>query len=326
MILVTGGAGYVGSHFLNEYLKDNSNEVVVIDNLTRGHKAALPPERSHFFNCSLGDKKAVEEVFSKFDITHVVHFAALAYVAESQEEPFKYFANNVVETLNLFEVMENHGVRKLVFSSTCATYGVPQYVPIDEKHQQKPVNAYGNTKLIVEHILESLAQTKKWSFVALRYFNAAGAAADGSIGECHENETHLIPLVLQTALGKQKSLRINGGDYETADGTCVRDYIHVTDLANAHLQALDLLNKVPGTAECLNLGTEKGASVMEIINLCKEITGREIIVEVAPRRFGDPPTLVADASKAKKLLGWEAKHDLRSIVQTAWHWEQNRRY
>jgi UDP-glucose 4-epimerase len=223
--------------------------------------------------------------------------------------------------------MERNGVRKIVFSSTCASYGVPEYVPIDEKHPQRPVNVYGNTKLIVEKILHSLAETRGWSFVALRYFNAAGAADDGSLGESHDPETHLIPLILKVASGELPHVNINGDDYETPDGTCVRDYIHVTDLARAHCQALDLLRTKPaGTRECINLGTEHGASVKEVISVCEAITGKKIRTVVAPRRSGDPAKLVANAAVAEKVLGWKPQYDLKSILETAWRWEQNRRY
>ena len=326
MILVTGGAGYVGSHFLKQHLARQGAEVVVVDDLSNGHKEALPSERAHFFRCSIGDQEALESIFAQFKIDAVVHFAAFAYVGESQEEPFKYFNNNFVESLRLFEMMERHGVRKLVFSSSCATYGSPQYVPIDEQHQQKPINVYGNTKLMVEQMLQSLAQTKNWSSVALRYFNAAGAASDGSIGESHAPETHLLPLVLQTALGNPPTVSINGDDYDTQDGTCIRDYIHVNDLARAHEQALDLLRESDCGAECINLGSEQGASVLEVIGLCREVTGRDVAVRVGPRRIGDPPKLIADAAKARRVLGWQPRSDLRSIVETAWKWEQNRKF
>jgi UDP-glucose 4-epimerase len=325
MILVTGGAGYVGSHFLHEYARTGRGQCIVVDNLTEGHNHAIGNHGSKLVQCSIGDQKALDQLFQENDIEAVVHFAANAYVGESQENPFKYLNNNVVQSINLFETMERHGVRKLVFSSTCATYGTPEYVPLDEKHAQHPVNVYGNTKLITEHVLRSLAETKDWSFIALRYFNAAGAAQDGSIGESHDPETHLIPLVLQAGLGKSPHVNVLGDDYETKDGTCIRDYIHVTDLATAHCQALDLLRN-KRAAEFINLGTEHGASVKEIIALCGEVTGLNIPVKVAPRRSGDPPVLVANAAKANQILNWRPSHDLRSIVETAWKWEQNRRY
>lgn len=325
MILVTGGAGYVGSHFLHEYVRQGRNDIMVLDNMTIGHEKAIPRE-AKLYRANIGDRKALDELFESHPIDAVVHFAANAYVGESQEDPFKYLQNNVVQTINLFESMEQHGVRKIVFSSTCASYGVPQYVPIDENHPQNPVNVYGSTKLMVERILHGLADTKKWSFVALRYFNAAGAALDGTIGESHDPETHLIPLVLKGALHSQAHVTIHGDDYDTRDGTCIRDYIHVTDLADAHIRALKLLQDRQATVECINLGTEHGATVKEVIAVAEEVTGRKVSVQTGPRRSGDPPALVANATKAATVLGWKAKHDLRAIVETAWKWEQDRQY
>jgi UDP-glucose-4-epimerase GalE len=325
MILVTGGAGSVGSHFIHEYIRTSDAECIVVDNLCEGHIEALPSKKARLITGSIGDRRAMDEVFEQHKIEAVVHFAASAYVGESQEDPFKYFQNNVVQSIGLFETMERHGVRKLVFSSTCATYGTPQYVPIDEKHPQHPINVYGNTKLIVEKVLHALGETKAWSFAALRYFNAAGAADDGTIGECHNPETHLLPLVLKAAKRELPHLGIHGDDYETPDGTCIRDYIHVTDLATAHIQALQLLQSGPAT-ECINLGTEHGASVKEVIGLASEVTGVDIPVKVNARRSGDPPRLVANAAKAKQMLGWQPKYDLRKIVESAWAWEQSRRF
>ncbi|MGH9551206.1 MAG: UDP-glucose 4-epimerase GalE [Terriglobales bacterium] len=325
MLLVTGGAGYVGSHFLHSYRRRGGGEIVVLDNLCEGHEKAIAGDKVHLVQASIGDQAALDKLFQEYKIDTVVHFAACAYVGESQEVPFKYLQNNVCQTINLFEAMERHGVRKVVFSSTCSTYGIPEYVPIDEKHPQRPVNVYGNTKLIVERILHSLAETKKWSYVALRYFNAAGAAEDGTIGESHDPETHLIPLILKAAKGDNQFVSIHGDDYDTRDGTCIRDYIHVTDLGDAHCQAVELLG-VERATECINLGTEHGASVKEVINVCSEIAGSEIPVRIGPRRSGDPAVLVADASRAGAVLKWQPKYDLKSIVQTAWNWEQHRRY
>jgi len=326
MILVTGGAGYVGSHFVREYSRRKSaSELVVIDNLSEGHEQAATSAGAHFVNCSIGDQEKLSQVFSKHEIEAVVHFAASAYVGDSQEHPFKYLHNNVVQSINLFEAMERHKIRRIVFSSTCATYGVPEYVPLDEKHPQRPVNVYGNTKLIIEQILHSLAQTKEWSFVALRYFNAAGADKDGGIGESHEPEPHIVPRALKAALGTLSHVDILGDDYETRDGTCIRDYIHVTDLAAAHLSALNLLKEKP-ISECINLGTEYGASVKEVVNICQEVTGRKVPFRIAPRRFGDPPVLVANNAKAKSVLSWQPEYDLKRIVETAWSWEKDRRY
>jgi UDP-glucose 4-epimerase len=325
MLLVTGGAGYIGSHFVREYLSNESDGIVVLDNLSEGHADALSGMNVELVKSDIGDKNRLDSLFQQYDIDAVVHFAANAYVGESQDVPFKYLHNNVVQTINLFEAMEKHGVRRIVFSSTCATYGHPQYVPLDEKHPQNPVNVYGSTKLIVEQMLKALAGSKDWTFVALRYFNAAGAAEDGSMGESHDPETHLIPLVLKTAKGELPHITVLGDDYETPDGTCIRDYIHIQDLALAHCQALALL-RAEKRAEFVNLGTETGSSVREVIDLCKQVTGKPIPTVMGPRRKGDPPMLVANATKAEQLLGWRPRHDLSSIIKTAWQWESNRRY
>ncbi|HEY9717390.1 MAG TPA: UDP-glucose 4-epimerase GalE [Trichormus sp.] len=327
MLLVTGGAGYVGSHFLHEYLRPGNTECVVLDNLFRGHAESLGAKGATFVEGEIGDQALLDRLFKQYKIEAVVHFAAYAYVGESQEVPFKYLQNNIVQSINLFEAMDRNDVRKIVFSSTCSSYGVPDYVPIDEKHPQRPVNVYGNSKLIVEKVLHSLAQAREWSFMALRYFNAAGAVDDATLGESHDPETHLIPLVLKVASGELPHVKIHGDDYETPDGTCIRDYIHVTDLARAHCQALDLLNVKPaGTSECINLGTEHGASVKEVISVCEAVTGKKIAAVVGPRRSGDPARLVANATQAEKVLGWKPQYDLKGIVETAWRWEQNRRY
>jgi len=315
MLLITGGAGYVGSHFLHEYLRRGNSGCVVLDNLSEGHQEALAQKGTEFVEGQIGDQALLDRLFKQHKIDAVVHFAANAYVGESQEVPFKYLQNNVVQSINLFEAMDRNGVRKIVFSSTCASYGVPEYVPIDEKHPQRPVNVYGNTKLMVEKVLHSLAATRGWSFAALRYFNAAGAADDGTLGESHDPETHLIPLVLKVASGELPHVNIHGDDYETPDGTCIRDYIHVTDLARAHCQALDLLKEKPkGTSERINLGTEHGASVKEVISVCEAVTGKKITVVVGPRRSGDPARLVANAAQAEKVLGWKPQYDLKVIL------------
>jgi UDP-glucose 4-epimerase len=329
MILVTGGAGYVGSHFLNRISSSDSAtkyEVVVLDNLSEGHKESFAHCHGlHFVGADTGDRTALKSIFKTYPIEAVVHFAANAYVGESQHKPFKYFNNNVVNSIALFECMEEHAVRKIVFSSSCATYGAINYNPVDEKHPQKPVNTYGLTKLIIEQILHSLSQTSGWSYVALRYFNAAGADEQGLIGESHDPETHLIPRILQTAAGKLTAVDVHGDDYETADGTCVRDYVHVFDLADAHLAALGLVID-KNVSEAVNLGTAVGASVKEVIDKCRAITGREISVKMGPRRFGDPPILVANFEKAQKLLSWQPRRSLDDIIHSAWQWEQNRRY
>lgn len=326
MILATGGAGYVGSHFVRAYRsKLPKAPIVVVDDLSTGHRESLPDENIHFYQVNIGDKSRMAEIFKQHTVDCVVHFAASAYVCESQKEPFKYLENNLVNSINLFQSMDSAGVRKIVFSSTCATYGLPQSIPIDESHPQEPVNVYGLTKLMIEKTLDSLASTLGWSYAALRYFNAAGAHPEGIVGESHVPETHIIPLLLAAAVNPQVVIPICGTDYPTTDGTCVRDYIHVMDLADAHLSAIDhLLSGKPNLL--VNLGTSSGASVLELIELCQEVTGRKIQTVPAARRWGDPPTLVADYSKAASVLAWKPKHTLKSIIETAWNWEQNRLY
>lgn len=329
MILVTGGAGYVGSHFLQAYRAGHPDSaVVIVDDLSQGHVESLPAGADvHFHQENIGDQKAMIDILNRYSVETVVHFAASAYVGESQIDPFKYFQNNVINSINLFNSMQVAAVKKIVFSSTCASYGNPQYTPIDEQHPQQPVNVYGLTKYMLEKALMSLSQTLEWSFVALRYFNAAGADPQGRIGESHYPETHLIPLVLKAARGEIESVRINGTDYETKDGTCVRDYIHVMDLAQAHCAAIDFLNaNSDGTSLCINLGTSHGASVLEVIETCEQVTGKKISTQRVERRSGDPAALVANYSKAESILSWKPQHDLRSILSSAWNWEQNRRY
>lgn len=332
-ILVTGGAGYIGSHFIKRALNRYPTvEILALDDLREGHEEAITSmtskteaSRLRLINCSLADYEGISRIFSTERPDAVVHFAANAYVGESQQKPFKYFDNNVVGSLNLFKAMNENGVKKAIFSSSCTTYGNPEYIPIDEKHPQKPINVYGATKMMIEQALKALSLSSGWSFVSLRYFNAAGADDEGMIGESHDPETHLIPLVLQTALGKRKQLSIFGDDYDTEDGTCIRDYVHVNDLADAHCMALDKILQ-ESLAEVVNLGTSHGASVMEVIKTCEKITGHPVAYEIAPRRAGDPARLVADYTKAKELLGWEPKYDLEKVITTAWNWEKRRSY
>lgn len=327
MILVTGGAGYIGSHFVRYYTRCRpENKLIVLDNLVEGHPESIEGiPNVHFEKADICDFDVVKRIFETHAIEAVVHFASYCYVGESQDNPSKYYENNVVGAIRLFRAMDECNVKQIVFSSSCATYGVPITVPIDENHPQNPINVYGMTKFIIEKILEGYAATKDWNFTALRYFNAAGADKSALIGESHGPETHIIPLALKTALGVKESLQVFGDDYETPDGSCVRDYIHVEDLAAAHLLALE---KLPGQkgGQYLNLGTACGASVKEIISLCEEVTGKKINHSFSPRRSGDPARLVADASKAADFLDWRPAHDLRSIIETAWKWEQNRRY
>lgn len=327
MILVTGGAGYIGSHFVKTFLEQNPIEdVVVVDNLSEGHREALDfSNRIHLYTHNIGDVDRMMDVFNTHDIWAVVHFAASCYVGESQTNPTKYFQNNVIQTLNLLKAMEQACVQKLVFSSTCATYGNPVSLPLDETHPQNPINTYGLTKLMIEQALKGYHETIGLSSIALRYFNAAGADDSGLMGEHHDPETHLIPLVLQTALGQRPAIEVYGDDYDTPDGTCIRDYIHVKDLAMAHCQALNRLNN-HSVCEAFNLGTTHGASVQEVIDVCRDVTGREITVKTAPRRAGDPAILVANADKAKAILQWETQFNLRQIVESAWQWEQHRRF
>lgn len=323
MILITGGAGYIGSHCVLDLIRNNYN-CLVVDNLFAGHIEAV--KTKHFVQADLSDINALKDVFKKYDIEAVIHFAAHAYVGESVTNPQKYYYNNVVNTLNLLSVMVENNVKKIVFSSTCATYGNPEYIPIDEKHPQNPINPYGRTKLIIENILKDYDRAYGLKYIALRYFNAAGADVTGNIGESHSPEPHIIPLVLQAALSDKVSLKVNGNDYDTPDGTCIRDYIHVNDLAKAHRLAVEKL--LSGTdSDFYNLGTGKGTSVFEIIELSSKITDKNIPYELVQRREGDPPSLVASNQKAKKELGWEAEFvNPEDIIKTAWNWEVNRHF
>jgi UDP-glucose 4-epimerase len=315
-VLVTGGAGYVGSHAA-KLLAESGHEVVVVDNLAEGHRLAVG--RLPIVVADLLDRERLVSILEENQIEAVMHFAALAYVGVSVREPAKYYQNNVCGTLSLLDAMRAAKVDRIVFSSTCATYGIPQRVPIDENHPQAPISPYGFTKLVIERALADYSHAYGLGYAALRYFNASGAAADGTIGEDHDPETHLIPLVLQVALGQRDHVDMFGTDYPTPDGTCIRDYIHVDDLATAHLAALEKLQ--PGMQLKLNLGTGHGASVKEVVDVCRAVTGHEIPTREVGRREGDPRALVADPSAAKRVLGWEAKYkDLRPIVESAWAW------
>jgi UDP-glucose 4-epimerase len=324
MILVTGGAGYIGSHFVQQSV-GNGAEIVVLDNLAYGHREAVP-EGVELIVGDMADRTLLEDLFSTHCIDSVVHFAAFAYVGESVTEPRKYYGNNTVATLNLLNTMVDYDVKRFVFSSTCATYGNPEYTPMDESHPQSPINPYGESKWFVEKILWAYGQAYGLKSAALRYFNAAGCDPEGRIGESHDPETHLIPLILQAALGKRESIGIFGTDYDTPDGTCIRDYIHVLDLARAHNLALNYL-EAGGESSVFNLGTGTGNSVREVIESCKTVTGLPINVAEHPRRAGDPPRLIASATKAKTVLGWEPEYtDINEIISTAWNWETNRTY
>jgi UDP-glucose-4-epimerase GalE len=317
-ILVTGGAGYVGSHAV-KLLLSLGHDVWVYDNLSTGHRAAVLADR--LIVGDLAERDRLDQALVERRVEAVLHFAAFALVGESVLYPEKYYQNNVVNTVYLLEAMRRHGIGRFVFSSTCATYGVPLTVPITEDEPQRPVNPYGNTKLAMEKALADYAMAHRWGVAFLRYFNAAGASADGSIGEDHDPESHLIPIVLQAVLGKRPVVEVFGTDYPTPDGTCIRDYIHVDDLATAHLLALDKL--APGKVLHYNLGTGRGNSVREVIRAAEEVTGRKVPVKEGPRRPGDPPALVASAEKARRELGWEPHYiDLRRIVETAWNWHR----
>jgi UDP-glucose-4-epimerase GalE len=316
-ILVVGGAGYIGSHTC-KCLHENGYAPIVLDNLVTGHREAV--KWGPLIEGALDDKPLLDQVFSNHDISAVMHFAAFAYVGESVGAPLKYYRNNTAGTLALLEAMMAHGVLKFVFSSTCAIFGEPVGDILDEAHPKNPINPYGRTKLMVERMLEDFHGAYGLQSVRLRYFNAAGADPGGEIGEDHEPETHLIPLVLKTALQQREAVEIYGDDYPTRDGTCIRDYIHTSDLARAHLQALEiLLGGEPGGA--YNLGTGTGYSVREVVETARRVTGRHIPVIVKGRRPGDPARLVAASEKAKKELGWQPEHGtLGQIIQTAWDW------
>jgi UDP-glucose 4-epimerase len=316
--LVTGGAGYIGSVMV-EQLVEAGQKVVVLDDVSRGHAQALD-EPVPYYDGRVGDRQLVERICREHQIDECVHFAALAYVGESVTEPKLYFENNVAQGLGLLDGLMAAGVKRFVFSSTCATYGEPVRVPIDEGHPQSPVNPYGWSKLFMEKILSSYDHAYGLRFVALRYFNAAGATRRK--GEHHEPETHLIPNVLAAAAGRRPFVSVFGDQYPTPDGTCVRDYIHVTDLCSAHTLALEHLRR-GGQSEFINLGNGHGYSVMEVIETARRVTGRDIEVRVEPARPGDPARLVADATKAREVLGWKTRYpELEAIVRTAWEWHE----
>ncbi|MCC6292538.1 MAG: UDP-glucose 4-epimerase GalE [Bryobacterales bacterium] len=316
-VLVAGGAGYIGSHTVKA-LAEAGHEPVVADNLEKGHDWAVRWGAFEF--CQLGEPAAIDAVFQKHAIDAVIHFAAYIEVGESMRDPGKYFRNNVGCTLNLLEGMRRAGVRHIVFSSTAAVYGTPEQTPIPETHPKRPVNAYGETKLMVEHMLDWYGVCHGFAAAKLRYFNAAGADAQARIGEAHDPESHLIPLVLAAAYGHRPSISVFGSDYPTPDGTAVRDYIHVDDLAQAHLRALERIRATEATCE-YNLGTGRGASVREVIAMVEQVTGRGVPVVEAPRRAGDPAELVADPRKARQELGWSAvSSELSNIVETAGRW------
>ena len=319
-ILVVGGAGYIGSHMC-KYLANNGYNPIAFDNLVYGHRQAV--KYGPFIEGSIADSKFIRHVLSEYQIVAVMHFAAFCYVSESVTEPSKYYRNNVANTLNLLEAMVEKNVNRLIFSSSCSTYGEPVEIPITEQHPQNPINPYGRTKLMVEQILDDFKDAYGLESVCLRYFNAAGADPDSELGEDHEPETHLIPLALQTALGQRAAINIFGDDYPTKDGTCIRDYIHINDLAQAHFQALErILKGLPGGK--YNLGNGNGFSVKEVIKIARNVTGRSIPSKIVERRPGDPAILVSSSEKVINELGWEPQFpNLDVIIETAWRWHRN---
>lgn len=317
-ILVTGGAGYIGSAAVED-LNKKGEATVVLDNLVYGHRRSVD-EKIPFYEGNIGDKELVEKIIREHEIEACMHFSAFAYVGESVEKPQKYYENNFVQTINLLEVLIKNNVKKFIFSSTCATFGEPQYVPIDEKHPQNPVNPYGWTKFMVERVLADYDKAYDLKFVALRYFNACGASE--KCGEHHDPETHLIPLILFAAQGRREAISIYGDDYPTPDGTAIRDYIHISDLSQAHLLALEHLRR-GGNSEFINLGNGNGYSVKEVVEAARKITGKNIEAHIAPRRAGDPSRLVANAVKAKKVLGWNPNFpEIEKIIESAWQWHE----
>jgi len=318
MILITGGAGYIGSH-LNKFAFNLGYDTVVLDNLIHGHKEYV--KWGEFVQGDIGDRDFLIKVFENYDIEAVMHFAGLISVGESVQFPDKYYKNNYDNTLNLLNVMKEFNVNKFIFSSTAAVYGNPIETPITEEHPKNPINPYGKSKLMVEEALETFSKDSDFNYVSLRYFNASGADLDGEIGENHNPETHLIPLILDVAGGRRDSISIFGDDYPTPDGTCIRDYIHVNDLASAHIKALEYLDN--GESNVFNLGNGNGFSVKEVIESCENVTDKDIKSVVENRREGDPAILIAQSKKAEKTLNWKGKYTkMDEIVETAWNWHK----
>ncbi len=318
-VLVLGGAGYIGSHMVDRLI-EKGHDVVVVDNLVTGHRAAVHPD-AKFYEGDLADQPFMREVFKENpQVDAVIHFAAFSLVGESMTEPLKYFDNNTAGMIKLLEVMNEFGIKKIVFSSTAATYGIPEKMPIHEDDPQNPINPYGESKLMMEKIMRWADQAYGIKFVALRYFNVAGAKPDGTIGEDHHPETHLMPIVLEVAMGKRDKLMIFGDDYDTQDGTNVRDYVHPFDLADAHILAVEYL-RAGNDSNAFNLGSSTGFSNLEILKAAREVTGKEIPAEIGPRRGGDPDKLIAASDKAREVLGWQPQFDdIHKIIQTAWNW------
>ena len=320
-ILVLGGAGYIGSHTVCELI-DNGEDVVIIDNLLTGHIEAVHP-KARFYKGDIRNREFLDEVFKKEKIDAVIHFAACSLVGESMQNPLKYYDNNLCGTKILLDSMVANGIDKIVFSSTAATYGEPEKVPILETDRTEPTNTYGETKLSMEKMFKWVGKAHNLRYVSLRYFNACGAHISGQIGEAHNPETHLIPLILQVPNGKREFISIFGDDYDTKDGTCIRDYIHVTDLAQAHILAVKYLQN-GGESDIFNLGNGVGFTVKDVIETAREVTGHPIPAQIAPKRAGDPAQLIASSEKAKKILGWTPEHaSLEEIISTAWKWHKN---
>ncbi|MEJ5283554.1 MAG: UDP-glucose 4-epimerase GalE [Brevinematales bacterium] len=319
-ILVAGGAGYIGSHTVKMLYK-KGYDVIVYDNLSKGYREFA--KWGKFIEGDISDDKKLKEVFKNHKIDAVMHFCAFIEVGESVVEPEKYYKNNLVNTITLINTMKDAGIKNFIFSSTAAIFGEPKHIPIKEDDPKNPINPYGKTKLFVEEILEDYEKAYGFNSICFRYFNAAGADPDGEIGEAHNPESHLIPLILDAAMGKREAIKIFGTDYPTKDGTCIRDYIHVNDLAEAHILGLEFLLKEK-RSERFNLGSGEGYTVREIIDMVKKITGKEFKVVETERRAGDPPVLIADSSKARRMLGWQTKFTLQEIIETAWNWHKKR--
>ena len=317
-VLVLGGAGYIGSHAVDQLIT-KGYDVAVVDNLKTGHKESLP-DKARFYQGDIRDKAFMEDVFTKENIEGVIHFAASSLVGESMEIPLDYFNNNVYGTQVVLEVMEKYNVKSIIFSSSAATYGEPKFIPIEETAATNPESTYGETKLMMEKMLKWCDKAYGMRFVALRYFNVAGAKLDGTIGEDHNPESHLLPIILQTALGQREKFTIYGEDYETPDGTCIRDYVHVVDLIDAHILALEYL-QAGNSSNTFNLGSSTGFSVKQMLEAAREVTGKEIPATVVSRRAGDPSTLIAASDKAREVLGWKPQYtDVNKIIESAWNW------
>lgn len=326
MILITGGAGYIGSHCAINFL-NSGYEIVIFDNLENGHietvQALEKIGKVHFIKGDLRNKEDIENVFKTFEIDTVIHFAGYIEVAESVQNPSKYYRNNIIGSLNLFDAMVENNVKKIVFSSTCAVYGEPHYTPLDENHPKQPINAYGKTKFMIEEILEDYDRAFGLKSIRLRYFNVAGADSQSRVGEWHEPETHLIPNILKSIFEKGRTFKIFGSDYDTFDGTCVRDYVNVEDMGEAHKLAY-LYLKENNKSDVFNIGTEQGNSVKEVFQTTESVTGKKISVEMEPRRDGDAAMLFANAQKAKTILHWQGEKTLENSIKTAYLWEKSR--